>query len=43
MANYKEQYLKRRKEMKMNVHVLAVMSVTPDTAHFEISLLNTSA
>ena len=29
--------------MKLNVYVLCCMSVTPDTAHFEISLLNADA
>ena len=41
MANYKEQYKKRRrKELKLKVYVLLVMSVTLNTAQFERSLLN---
>ena len=44
MENSNEQYKKkRRKELKLNVYVLLNMLVTPDTAHFERSLLNADA
>jgi len=41
--NKRENYNERRKELKLNVYVLADMVVTRDTAHFERSLLNIDA
>ena len=44
MDNYKEQYKKKGdKELKSNGYVLPYRVVKPDTAHFEISLLNADA
>ena len=49
MENYKEQYKKRRKELKLNIYVLSLKEskahfvISPGTDHFERSLLNTDA